>query len=59
MALQFGTGIKESMGFVKEARSKGLTTPVVLMGYYNPVLQYGMDKLVKEVRKPVGVDASA
>ena len=49
IALQFGTGIKESMAFVKTARTRGLTTPVILMGYYNPVLQYGMDQLVKEV----------
>jgi len=38
--------LESCLGFVKEARSKGLTVPVVLMGYYNPLLAYGVDRLV-------------
>merc|ERR1719354_387012 len=33
---------------VKQARSLGLTIPVVLMGYYNPFLQFGVHKLCEE-----------
>ncbi|KAJ2922999.1 hypothetical protein H1R20_g14096, partial [Candolleomyces eurysporus] len=33
---------------LKEARSKGLTAPVLLMGYYNPMLAYGEDKAIKD-----------
>merc|ERR1719162_2760484 len=33
---------------VKEARSSGLTIPLVLMGYYNPFLQHGIDRLCKD-----------
>ncbi|KAF8119620.1 hypothetical protein EV363DRAFT_1196604, partial [Boletus edulis] len=32
---------------VKEARDKGLTVPVSLIGYCKPVLTYGEDKVVQ------------
>lgn len=32
---------------LREARNKGLTVPVLLMGYYNPLLAYGEDKAIK------------
>ncbi|PFH54150.1 hypothetical protein AMATHDRAFT_440 [Amanita thiersii Skay4041] len=35
---------------LREARSKGLTAPVVLMGYYNPLLAYGEDKAIQDAR---------
>jgi len=46
---------KDSLEFVRQARERGLTIPVVLMGYYNPFLRYGLDKLMQEC-KEVGVD---
>ncbi|KZP21204.1 bifunctional tryptophan synthase TRP1 [Athelia psychrophila] len=36
------------LGQLREARSKGLTTPVMLMGYYNPLLAYGEDKAIQD-----------
>ncbi|KIP06035.1 hypothetical protein PHLGIDRAFT_107440 [Phlebiopsis gigantea 11061_1 CR5-6] len=36
------------LGLVREARSKGLTAPVLLMGYYNPMLAYGEDKAIQD-----------
>jgi len=30
---------------VKDARSQGLKAPVLLMGYYNPLLSYGEERL--------------
>ncbi|KIK59540.1 hypothetical protein GYMLUDRAFT_245219 [Collybiopsis luxurians FD-317 M1] len=33
---------------LREARSKGLTAPVILMGYYNPILAYGEDKAIQD-----------
>lgn len=33
---------------VKEARSRGLKAPVMLMGYYNPLLSYGEERLLKD-----------
>jgi tryptophan synthase len=40
---------------VKKSREMGLTVPVVLMGYYNPFLQYDVDKLCEET-KAAGAD---
>lgn len=36
------------LAMVREARSQGLTVPVLLMGYYNPVRAYGEERLLKE-----------
>lgn len=33
---------------LREARAKGLTAPVLLMGYYNPLLAYGEDKSIQD-----------
>ncbi|TFY57007.1 hypothetical protein EVJ58_g7291 [Rhodofomes roseus] len=33
---------------VREARNKGLTIPVLLMGYCNPLLAYGEDKAIQD-----------
>ncbi|KAG9318582.1 tryptophan synthase alpha chain-domain-containing protein [Chiua virens] len=32
------------LGQVKEARKNGLTIPLLLMGYYNPMIAYGEEK---------------
>jgi len=40
---------------VRTARKKGLTVPVVLMGYYNPMLSYGEERLMKDC-KDAGVN---
>ncbi|KAJ7510111.1 bifunctional tryptophan synthase TRP1 [Mycena galericulata] len=36
------------LGQVREARSKGLTAPILLMGYYNPLLAYGEEKSIQD-----------
>ncbi|KAG6916961.1 bifunctional tryptophan synthase trp1 [Tephrocybe rancida] len=36
------------LGLIKESRLQGLTTPVILMGYYNPLLAYGEDKAIQD-----------
>ncbi|KAH3670516.1 hypothetical protein OGAPHI_001031 [Ogataea philodendri] len=33
---------------VKKARAAGVTVPIVLMGYYNPILQYGERQMIKD-----------
>ena len=35
---------------VRDARARGLRAPVMLMGYYNPVLSYGEENLVRDCR---------
>ena len=42
VALENGvTSLEQCLGYVKEARSNGIVVPILLMGYYNPVLAYG------------------
>lgn len=45
----------DCLGFVAEARAKGLRAPVVLMGYVNPLLKYGIQKAVVDA-KSAGVN---
>ena len=40
---------------VRDARQHGLKTPVLFMGYYNPILRYGEAKLLADCKK-VGVN---
>eukprot|EP00549_Striatella_unipunctata_P010849 CAMPEP_0118695532 /NCGR_PEP_ID=MMETSP0800-20121206/13249_1 /TAXON_ID=210618 ORGANISM="Striatella unipunctata, Strain CCMP2910" /NCGR_SAMPLE_ID=MMETSP0800 /ASSEMBLY_ACC=CAM_ASM_000638 /LENGTH=710 /DNA_ID=CAMNT_0006594355 /DNA_START=126 /DNA_END=2258 /DNA_ORIENTATION=+ len=52
VAIASGTSeIKPCLDMLKEARGMGLTIPVVLMGYYNPFLQYGLEKLCKDAQE--------
>ena len=54
-ALKFGVTLKNCIEMVSTARSRGLTAPVVLMGYYNPFFSYGLDSLMDDC-KAAGVD---
>ncbi|KAI9139847.1 tryptophan synthase beta subunit-like PLP-dependent enzyme [Paraphysoderma sedebokerense] len=55
IALENGTDIKKCLSYVADARAKGLTVPIIFMGYYNPFLQYGESKIIEEC-KNVGVN---
>lgn len=35
----------------RDARAAGVTVPIVLMGYYNPMLIYGEERLIKDCRE--------
>lgn len=48
IALKNGVSIESTLGMVKEARSRGLKAPVMLMGYYNPLLSYGEERLLQD-----------
>ncbi|GMF24984.1 unnamed protein product [Phytophthora fragariaefolia] len=50
-----GITLTDVLATVKEARTKGLTAPVVLMGYYNNIMQYGEDKICPDAQE-AGVD---
>ena len=54
-ALQAGTTLKKTLGMVRAFRSNDATTPVVLMGYYNPIFIYGVDQFLVDA-KSAGVD---
>jgi tryptophan synthase len=36
---------------VRDARKRGLRAPVLLMGYYNPLLSYGEERMLKDARE--------
>jgi tryptophan synthase len=56
VAIKGGTSdLPKCLKMVKQARADGLTVPVVLMGYYNPFFQFGIDKLCDEA-KEAGAD---
>ncbi len=55
VALSYGVTLQSCINMVTDARSRGLTVPVVLMGYYNPFLAYGLDKLMED-SKNAGID---
>lgn len=48
IALNNGVSIESTLAMVKEARSRGLKAPVMLMGYYNPLLSYGEERLLQD-----------
>lgn len=54
-ALANGMTLKKTLKLVGEFRKSDKTTPIVLMGYYNPIYVYGVEKFVKKA-KSVGVD---
>ncbi|OQE94393.1 hypothetical protein PENNAL_c0004G05583 [Penicillium nalgiovense] len=54
-ALENGVTISSMLDMVRDARRNGLKTPVLFMGYYNPILRYGESKLLADC-KAVGVN---
>ena len=54
-ALKHGVGLDRVLGFVREFRASNLVTPVVLMGYANPIEAMGAARFAADARD-VGVD---
>lgn len=50
IALDNGVNTSVVLDLVSKARAAGTTVPIMLMGYYNPILQYGEDKIIKDAR---------
>ena len=55
VALEKGITISKSLESVQELRRRGVDIPLVLMGYYNPMLAYGLEKFVCDAVE-VGAD---
>lgn len=49
-ALENGVTTVHCLEMVRTARKKGLKVPVLLMGYYNPTLSYGEERLMHDSR---------
>lgn len=54
-ALKSGQTTKKTLQMVREFRKADDATPVVLMGYYNPLYTYGVDRFLADA-KAAGVD---
>ena len=54
-ALAGGQNMVKTLQMVRELRKQDQDTPVVLMGYYNPVYRYGVEKFLQEAAE-AGVD---
>ena len=51
VALQNGVTVTSGLDLVRAARKRGLRAPVLFMGYYNPMLIYGEERLIKDARE--------
>ncbi len=56
LSIKNGMNIKNCLDIVSKIRVKYKNVPIILMGYYNPILSYGNMKFIKNAVK-VGVDA--
>jgi tryptophan synthase alpha chain len=54
-ALKAGMSLKKTLELVRGFRKDDNTTPLVLMGYYNPIYIYGVDEFLIDA-KTAGVD---
>tara|TARA_B100000700_G_C14985192_1_gene828466 strand:+ start:970 stop:1755 length:786 start_codon:yes stop_codon:yes gene_type:complete len=54
-ALDKGVNIDTCFDVCKMIRNKNDNNPIVLMGYFNPILQYGLDEFISKA-KSCGVD---
>lgn len=56
-ALVYGIGLKDVFNFVREFRQTDTTTPVVLMGYANPIERIGQQEFIR-CAKEAGADGA-
>jgi len=54
-ALRAGQTLKKTLGMVRDFRAGDDATPIVLMGYYNPIYIYGVERFLADA-KSAGVD---
>jgi tryptophan synthase alpha chain len=54
-ALNAGMTLARTLGIVRGFRARDQATPIVLMGYYNPIYRYGVGRFLADA-KAAGVD---
>ncbi|KAL2872819.1 tryptophan synthase TRP5 [Aspergillus lucknowensis] len=54
-ALANGVTVTTVLEMVRSARNRGLKAPLLLMGYYNPMLRYGEERMLRDC-KAAGVN---
>lgn len=48
VSLEHGINLRDCIQLCARLRSEGITVPIILMGYYNPIYRYGVEECVKE-----------
>jgi tryptophan synthase alpha chain len=48
VALENGTTVRSCLSAVRELRARGVRQPMLMMGYLNPILAYGVDNFVRD-----------
>ncbi len=48
VALEHAMTVPRALAIVRAARANGVKIPLVLMGYYNPILRFGLDRFASE-----------
>lgn len=48
VALENGVTLQKTLQLVAKAREEGITVPILLMGYYNPILTYGEEQFIRD-----------
>ena len=54
-ALRQGVNVRTCLGVVQRLRDRGVDAPLILMGYFNPYLRYGLAEFVRDAADS-GVD---
>jgi tryptophan synthase alpha chain len=54
-ALKAGQNMRKTLAMIRNIRMADDTTPIVLMGYYNPIYIYGVEKFLADA-KTAGID---
>lgn len=54
-ALKNKFGVVDVLNIVQEVRNSGCETPIILFSYYNPILQFGLEKF-SEMAVETGID---
>ena len=54
-ALEAGMTLRKTLDLAAEFRQKDDVTPIVLMGYYNPIYNHGVDQFLQDA-KTAGID---
>jgi tryptophan synthase alpha chain len=49
-AIEAGMNLKKVLQMTREFRELNRETPIILMGYYNPILRYGLEELVRDAK---------
>lgn len=51
VALSNGVTVPQCLSLVEQARKEGVNVPIILMGYYNPIMKYGEEKMIEDSAK--------